>query len=293
MRWPGCAARAAFRRARSAPRAGGSQRGPGSPSKKALIAARHSEAALVELARRDKRYLAPAEAEVESAARFRGGSAAADAVVEAAHDKDGVSQASTVRRSIGTSASASTAGLSASASPCGPRSVPGSDAVATNIGCAAAAGSGLRHLARQRRDLVDALDLGVEQPEPLLRIGAKGELERDAGADRGDRRRRDEQLDDQRVVLQREVEAAGRPRPTGPAPAKRTRPSHPAARNDLLGIHLALHAQAVQLAARALPVLDHAGQARVDETALGLAGLDVALDARRGAARGRKAAPAR
>ena len=55
--------------------------------------------------------------------------------------------------------------------------------------------------------------------------------------------------------------------------------------DDLLGVHLALHAQAVQLAARALPVLDHAGEAGVDEAALGLARLDVALDARRRAAR--------
>src|SRR6185295_11416749 len=50
------------------------------------------------------------------------------------------------------------------------------------------------------------------------------------------------------------------------------------------------HAQPVQFAARALPVLDDAGQARVDEAALGLARLDVALDPCRRAARGRQPA---
>ena len=60
--------------------------------------------------------------------------------------------------------------------------------------------------------------------------------------------------------------------------------------HDLLGVHLALHAQAVQLAARALPVLDHAGEAGVDEPALGFGRLDVALEARRRAARAREPA---
>ena len=160
------------------------------------------EPALVELAGADERHLAPAEqAEVQhqrrvSAPAPRG--AAADAVVEAAHDR--VEQPREHRASldrherVGEHPGLDRQHLAAGAE----QAARAATAVATNIGSLRR--GRLRHLAGKRRDLVDAVDLRREQAEALLRIGAKRQLELDAGPHRRDRRRRDQQLDDERPV---------------------------------------------------------------------------------------------
>ena len=250
------------------------------------------EAALVELARRDERHLPPApEAELEHQRRVSPAAAAgalADAVVQAAQDR--VEQPGEHRplldrhQRVGEHAGLERQRLAARAAQLGRQRCRGDEH-------RLARAPRLRHLAGQRRDLVDGVDARREQAEALLRIGAKGELELDPRAHRCDRGRGDEQLDDERIVRRRnrEERLAGLDRLT----LRQRRERHLAVlrrAQHLLGVHFALHAQPGELAAGALPVLDHAGQPCVDEPAFGLGRLDLALDARRRAARAREPA---